>query len=76
MNSLSIYNKTSSNQSNSIDLYTSINNDNLLIDNMNIYVVNWIITSNIKKEKRQSFFCIKCGNYILCNYNKNLLCNC
>ena len=54
----------------------SIDNINITINDMNVSVVNWIINNNIKKERIQSIFCKKCGNYVFSEYNKNLLCKC
>ena len=56
---------------------TTISNNNFLYNN-NIYKVNWEVTSNIKKEIKQCFFCKTCGNYIIINstYNNNLKCKC
>lgn len=57
-----------------------ISNEKILDnDNNNIYIVNWLITYNNNKIKKQSFFCNKCGNYILIDSklsNNNIICKC
>jgi len=55
---------------------TTISNNNFLYNN--IYIVNWEVTSNIKKEIKQCFFCKNCGNYIITKltHNNNLKCKC
>jgi hypothetical protein len=56
---------------------TTISNNNFLYNN-NIYIVNWEVNSNVKKEIKQCLFCKTCGNYIITRLtnNNNLKCKC